>query len=244
MSFFPNAINAQYGDEKKTSTDKRWELGKVMVLPDGRMFRYGRASALNVVGNLYQQTLNSAEWDEIAVEAAAAIGATAVSITNGTAAIAADDFADGFLNVEDDAGEGRVYKISSNLAIAASAVGTINLYPNDPIQIALTTVTTVTLFRNPGVAVLIHQGPPTAALYGVAAAAIAASSYGWYQFKGPCSVLTSATDPILGKIAMASDTVDGAIETFTATGDDEEIVGTAMEAVATGEYALVNLNMA
>lgn len=233
------------GDQFNVATTKQGHpFGNVMLFADGRRFAYGRAAATAIVtGQLCQQTLNPADWDELVVPTARAIGVREVTVTNGaTTAIGVDTFVDGYLNVEDDAGEGYVYTIKSNGAAATTADATIQLF--DELQAAWTTATTVNLFRNPFSLVIIHPSPATARLVGVTPGAFAASEYGWFQTWGPCSVLTQGTVVINEKV-IDSATADGAVAPTASTAAGEEnYVGVVMEVAATTEYGLVFLNIA
>lgn len=233
------------------TTDQRGHpLGGVMVFADGRRFRYGRAGGVALAtGVLCQQTLNSANWDELAVPTARAAGVNQITVTNGATAITADYFKDGFLNIEDDAGEGYLYTIRSNDAAAASGVVTIDLY--ETLQVALTTASTVTLFANPYSVILIHPSPPTAKVLGVAQGIIAITAYGWLQSWGPCSLLTAGTVVIADEV-IPSASVDGAVDPRNYTlseaapntldGTQEyPTVGTVMEVAADTEYSIVDL---
>lgn len=216
-------------------------LGNVMYFADGRRFAYGRAGATALVGgNLCQQTLNDANFDELAVPAAEAVGQTVVTVTNGATTVAADDFADGWLNVEDDAGEGYLYRIRSNAAEGAgSADFDITLW--DPLQVAWTTATTVLLFRSPYGRTIIHPSPATAMLTGVTPSAITTVLWGWLQTHGPASCITQGTVVINEKV-IDSGSADGAVAPTASTAAGEEnYVGVVMEVAATTENSLINL---
>ena len=240
----PAVLLADYGEQFKTYGAAVHRLGQVMVLPDGREFRFVKNGAtLAVVGNLYQRAAPGADYDELAV-AAAAIGDKTVTITLGSVAVTADQFAEGYINVEDDAGEGRVYKVTGNPAAAASATVVVSLA--EPIQVAWTTSTTVGLYANPYDGVVIHPSPPTHACVGVAAAAIPASNWGWLQTRGPCSCLTDGT-LVIGKMAIPSVNVNGAFgpplltEGTPNTGGDQPTLGIVAEVAADTEYSLIHL---
>lgn len=217
-------------------------LGSVMLFADGRRFRYGQAAATAIAtASLCQQTLNNVNRDELAVAAAVAAGARVITVTNGSAAIAVDDLVEGWVNVEDDAGEGYLYTIKSNDAAAGGATVTLDLY--EDVQVALTTATTVLLFINPYSAVIIHPSPATAMLVGVTLVAVTASQYAWFQDKGPASVVTQGTVVINEKV-IDSASADGAVAPTASTAAGEEnYVGVVMEVAATTEHSLINLRM-
>lgn len=235
-----------YGDQFKSYGVAAYRLGQILMLPDGRLFRFGKNGAtLAVVGNVYQRALPGANYDELVVQAAAAVGAKSVSITNGVTTITKDQFAEGYLNIEDDAGEGRAYKVVGNEAESAGSA-TFRVDLAEGIQVALTTATTVGLYASNFDGALITTAAPTDVLVGVAASAIAASSWGWFQFRGPCSVLTQGT-LVKGKTVVPSATTAGAVappaltEAAPNTGFDQPLIGICLEVAATTEYSLVDL---
>ena len=225
------------------SNQRGHPLGSVMLFADGRRYRYGRAAGTGIAaGSLCQQTLNAADHDELVVAAAVAAGDRIVTVTNGAStAIAVDDLKDGYLVIEDDAGEGHLYTIKSNDAAAVDAIVTLTLY--EDVQVAMTTATTVTLFRNPFGRVIIHPSPATAALVGVTLVALTASQYGWFQDKGPAAVMTQGTVVINEKV-IDSASADGAVApTASTAAGQENYVGVVLEVGPTTEHSLINLRM-
>lgn len=247
---FPNFLCGPEGEQFNSYADERVPLGTALVCQDGRLYRFGKvgAGAAAVVGNLYQSPVPGANYDELALPAAVAVGSRTVVVTNGATAITEDQFKGGFLNVEDDAGEGRAYLIESNTADAGAGPVTVTLAAGHGIKVALTTVTTVGLTASPYSGLIIHPSPPTACLIGVAASAIAAGEYGWFQRKGPASVLGTGT-LVIGKNCVASVTVPGSVDPPALTegvpnaGFDQPMVGRVMEVAATTEYSLVFLDL-
>lgn len=132
--------------------------------------------------------------DDIVVGAAAAIGATEVEITStanldGSPNDEADNFAEGYLVVNDLAGEGHLYKIKSNEALAGTADSTFTLY--DPIKVALTTASQVGLIRNPFAGVIATAAVATRHFVGTAPAAITVAYYFWAHHKGPAPAVAA-----------------------------------------------------
>lgn len=236
------------GEEHSTYDHEHWPLGTKLVQADGREFRFvENGGVAGVAGNLYQSEVPNANWDELAVAAAVAVGATSFTFTNGSQAISANDFKDGYALIEDDAGEGYLYPLTEHDAVATSGTGTMNLAPGYSIQVALTTNTTVILMKNKWKDVIIHPSPATAELVGVMMKPIAANEYGWVQVHGVCPVLTNGTIVIAQQV-MASDAVDGAVEDLTLTDGtpntiDDLIVGRVMAVSANGEYSPIFLTL-
>lgn len=233
--------------------ERRYALGTQLWLPDGRKYVFVENGGTEIAaGRLCQSPVPGANFDELAVAAAAAVGATSIQVTNGATAITADQFADGYISIEDDAGEGHIYKIDSQHdAVAASGTFTVPLAPGVSVQVALTTSTTAGLLQSPYQDIIIHPSPPTAKLVGVTPTTLEADRYGWLQFAGPCSLLTDGTLLIFQQV-VASDAVDGAVEPADSaitdgtppTGHGELVmVGDVLEVAATTEHSIVNLRL-
>ena len=233
----------QFGNTSSAGGPQGHPLGSVMVFADGRRFRYGRAGATALLtGQLCQQTLNDANFDELVVPTARAIGDKQITLTLGATATTVDQFADGYLNVEDDAGEGYLYTIRSNNAAATSGTVTIDLY--ETLQVAWTTSTTVGIFANPYGLVLVHPSPATAMLVGVTPRAFPLSTYGWFQSWGPCSVEIEGT-VVINERVIDSASADGAVApTGSTAAGEENYVGVVMEVAATTEQGIIWLKIA
>lgn len=222
-------------------SNERFPLGTRLVTFDGREFVFGENDAtLEVAGTVYQSEVPNAADDDIAVAAAAAVGAKSISLTANSEAIVADEFNGGYMVVQDDAGEGRVYLVDDTPTASASAAFTLTLAHG--IEVALTTSTTVLLMKHPMKDVIIHPSPPTAPIVGVAASAIAANEFGWYQKRGIAAVLTEGT-VVIGQQVRASETTDGAVAAldYDEAGRDEAILGVVHEVAVTTEHSAVNL---
>lgn len=224
-------------------------LGTRGVLTDGRQFVYGEnGAAAMVAGTLCQSEVPNANLDELAVAAAAAADALAISVTLGSQALTEDLLREGYVNIEDDAGEGRVHQVRQHDAASASTAVTINLMPGHAIAEALTTSTTVGLTKHPYKDIIIHPSPATALLVGVPIHDIAANEFGWWQTKGPCSVLTDTT-VVINEAVTDSPNVDGAVFPFTLTegtpntGGGQNIAGYVQEVAGNEEHSLVYLTL-
>lgn len=235
-----------YVDEiYKSYTTPKHRLGAILEFPDGREFRFGQAGAVALAhGKLMQSALPVADHTNVAVSAAAAIGATRVSATLGATAAAKDLYKDGYLVVNDATGEGYMYRIKGHAAVDASGVITVQLYEDTPLVVALVASTSeVTLVHNPFKNVLIHASPPTASLAGVTCADLAIGAYGWFQTRGPATVLVQGT-LVIGDLCAPSATVDGAVMPSAALETDGPVVGIVARIAADTEYGVVNLNIA
>lgn len=199
---------------EESSTQKA-DLGQIQVLGE-RVFRYAKAGATALaVGKLMQSVVVVANHANLTC-AAAAVGDTTVTVTLGATLASVNQYAEGYLYINDVDGEGHSYKIKKHPSAAASATLVVTLY--DSIRVALTASSQATLERNPYEALIIHPSPPTANVIGIPPIAITASNFFWIQTAGPTNCLIDGT-PGAGLELAASDAVDGAVEIYAvATG--------------------------
>ena len=218
---FPNQLNGPEGEQFNSYTTKRWPLGTLLVQQDGRAYRFGlNGAAAATAGFLFQSEVPDANFDTLAVPSSTVntAGNRTVRVTLPANSIAKNLWAEGYAVTEAaaGAGEGYAYKISDHPASAGSEDVTFNLETG--LKHTLNTSDKVTFMRHPGAAVIIHPAPPTAALFGVAAGAIAAASYGWFAVRGPQPTAIVGTTVIGGGV-IATGTVTGSPDgTVEATG--------------------------
>jgi hypothetical protein len=229
-------------------TDQKVKLGTRREMPDGRVFRYSLLGASNVAaGRVVQSVVPTSAHVNIAVQAAAAVGDLTVNVSLGATAVVADEYADGYLYVNDAGAdtttEGYLYRIRTHPAAALSTTLAVTLYNDNPVKIALTTNSEVSLIHNEFRAVIIHPSPPTARPVGVCPVAVTAGQYFWLQTRGPAAVLTEGTIA-LAKSVVCSSTTDGAVAPWVlteATPNTEitAVVGFPISVNATTEESLV-----
>ena len=248
MSNYSHVVNAKEGEQFNTYTTERWPVGTIMELTDGRRYRFGSAGGSNLaVGKLCQSEVPEAAWDELVMPGATVVGDKSITITNGATTITKDELKGGYLNIEDDTGEGHLYKILGNDAELAGSAALVVRIAAPGIVVATTTATTVGVLKNPWRDVIIHPSPPTANLIGVPAVAIATTRYGWFQTRGPASILIDGT-VVIGFSVMPSNAVDGAVEAWglAEAAPPTEIgfaCGRVIEVAATTEYGLIDLHL-
>ena len=229
---FANAGNANLG---------RFPLGEVLILPDGRVYKFALNDATaEVAGSLYQSVAPVAGHTNRLADVVRAIGAVAVSATLATTAAADDIYAEGTVHTNDEVGEGYTYRVrrantieAAHADAVATGVLTVNLAAGESIQVALTTASEMSFTRNRYHAVLIHASPPTAGLAGVSPGVAAADRFYWSQVKGYAAVLASGT-LLAGLPVMAGVTTDGSVESSkrrVGTAGTTALVSTAAHAV-------------
>lgn len=197
-----------------------------------RVFYYAYAGGVALAAGKLVTMANPAAETDKAVEAAAAAGTYEVTVTTAAAQTA---LAEGYMAVNDAAGEGLMYRIKTSAANADTATST-DLVLYDPIVTALTTSSEVTLLPNQFYDLDIMDDV-TDPIVGVPPIPVTANYYFWCQTWGPCPVLQSGTDAA-GSI-MVPHTTDGAVTTQTAY--TSNIVGYQLVVGVSGEYRPVFL---
>ena len=231
----------------KSYTTAVSKLGTLMDAPDGGRFRFAlNGSVALAAGRVVQAMVPIAAHLSCAVQAAAPAGAYTVSLTLGAAAVVANEYADGYLNINDGGAdvttEGYLYRIKSHPAAGSGGVLVVTLYEDCPVRIALTTNSKGSLYHNPFYGTIIHPSPPTSRVVGVTRCAVPANNYYWAQTKGPASVLTEGA-LLLGDQVVASATLDGAVAPSAAAETDGPHLGQPMQVNLTTEESLVYLTI-
>lgn len=219
-----------------TSSTAGTDLGAFSTTGDGRYFRYVLAGGTTLVpGKLQQSTAeDTTNWQNL-TPAAAAIGATSVTITTSTTN-AANVFANGLMNVTVTPGQGYSYGVKSN---AASAAGNLVVTLSDGIVVALTTSSRIDLIPNPYSNIVVNPATATGLPVGVAVYGVTNAQYGWIQTHGQCNVLADGT-VVVGTALVASNATAGAVEALTGV---QAIVGLAITGIASTEYGSVFLTL-
>lgn len=199
------------------TADQKAFLGAKMEF-EGGIYRYVKAGASNlVVGNALQAPAEDADHDDITVRATDA-GSFELLITtgSGSGALDANEYAGGLAIIDTTPGLGYAYRIDYHAAIAASTNGSIFLTRKNPIQVALTASSKVTLVKNPYKGVI--QCPVTTATntcLGGAVAAITAEYFGWIQSGGPGAALIAGT-PAKGQPVTSTSSAAGSLAVHSA----------------------------
>lgn len=236
---FSGAVQIFPSDIHSTGSTQLMPLGTLGLTIDGRAYRYAEAGGTALAaGKLSVAATQVGNHENIAVAAAAAVGATSVTVTLGATAASANDYADGYMVVNDADGEGIAYRISGNPAADASASLVVSLFK--PIVVALTTSSEVSLIKNPWKDIVISATDQADMVVGVQNVAIAADEYGWVQTHGVVSVLADEAITAGLAITIGSSTA-GSVEALDAAG--EQNIGVALQAAADTEYRAVSLSV-
>ena len=206
-------------------TTKLFPLGTELVYGQ-RTFRYAFMNGAVTAGKLVQQaphvahhinmTITNADADGATFSHA--VGSTTISVeTNGTNLVA-NEFADGYLLVNDQEGEGQLLRIKSNPAHVHGTDATAIFTTYDPLTTAIVKNSSqVSAHHNVYNHVIIAPAAETGAVVGATVIDMLDNNYGWVQTNGPAGLLAGAT-MVLGHKFMRSDSTAGAI--MPDNGDD------------------------
>jgi hypothetical protein len=222
-------------------------LGDTKELSQGRVMIYCKVTAaVTSVGTIYGTKAQEANHSNVVCATAAAVGAKEVIICCGATATPADEYADGFLLVNDAAGEGYTYMIERH-ASAASGSG-FTVYLKDGIEVALTTASQVTLCVNRGCVIpasTISAGTVlTSAPTGVCLCTqtVAQTTYMWMGMRGPWATIAGNPTPINPGIEVAVGSAGVIAVVGTAT-SSMVTVGKCITTAAATENILVNFTL-
>jgi hypothetical protein len=164
-----------------------------------------------------QAQIEDVDHDNIAVRATA-VGATDLLITTGASGGALDvnEYAEGYAVIDTTQGLGYLYRIKGHAAIAASTDGSLQVFPEDAVEVALTTSSKITLVANPYKNVI--QSPVTTdsgLCVGGAIYPIAATEFGWIQSGGLGAALIAGT-PAVDQPVTSRSSVAGSLAVHSA----------------------------
>ena len=255
MALTYGTIYGDPGDEKVTGTTKLHAFGTRMMIGGDRVFKYGGISSAAAVGagKIVQAAVPHAGHDmALVIPTAVAVGDKSITVTTTATDVIEDFYADGYVYINDGAGEGHMYKIRSNAALdySDSAALTLNLYDGDTCAEAIDTSALAGVFQNPYsnqvVSTAGAHNARTGVVTGVCATEMTASYYGWFQTWGPAAVLISTSATIVGKHVRTSDNVAGAVEPLIRAGTNEnwEAIGVAgQEGAVDTDYGIIDLRI-
>ena len=235
---FPTTVSLSYGMEKVETSEQKQKLGTKAVLPDGRTFYYAKNSsaAITTAGQIVDGIAAVAAHDmDVAATEAHSVGDTTISLEVPTTDLTLNQYADGYLCINDGPGQGEVYRIKSHPAHDASDDNTVIFTIDEPdgIRTALTTASLFGIIYNPytDVKIVDGDGTMTTGPLGVTTIPVTASYYCWLQTSGVASVLSGAVVAIVGDaigVSQASGE-SGAFDLWdVSTNEDTRPIGHAM----------------
>lgn len=232
-------------------TAKRFPLGAMAEARDGRLWWYCKAGAIITKAKAIQSVAGTGNWqDEVQTNNPSFPVVTDKLLTvTLTATATKDQFANGWLSVEEGTGEDELYLIKGNKAGVANATTgydvVIEIADQGGLRVAYVAASTLTVTLNKYEDVITAPANPTGVLVGVSLATVADNEYFWAQSKGPAPVTVDDTDTIVvGDMVMVSTdaTIPGACALADA-GADDHVIGLCMRAAATSETAVIDLTI-
>ena len=230
---------SQYGtvDPFTSGLTELFPLGS-RLLYGNTVFAYGRLAATAITaGKCVTHAASIAHHFDLTPTAGVAAGETAISVETAGTDITLNQYANGYLYVNDAAGEGQMLRIKSNPAHDHSSDPSIVITCYDDLATAITTSSRITLIPDPRSAQIVQAATTTGATLGVTVVDMAASAYGWFSVSGPATVLTSGT-LVVGNHAVP---LGAAGAVGPAAGDVIQVIGTVMIVNVTTDYSLINL---
>lgn len=229
----------------ETSETKQFELGQKIVTSEGAVYKYAKNGAVALDNSVLTQSALGVANHMNQTCTATPAGSTSVTLTLGATAATKNQYADGYLAINDAGAatttEGFQYRIKSHEAIGSAAAGVIELY--DPIQVALTTASQYTLRPHKLNGLLITPvTTPTGPACGVTIAdSVAIGYYCWIQTWGPKYCLINGT-PAIGTAVCVGVTTAG---TFDVKATDGQLpsLGVITETGVSTEYKQVCLQI-
>lgn len=240
----------QLGQEMFTSSStQQHPLGTRGISPDGRVYRYVKAGASDLVaGHAVQSPAHPLGQFARAVNTTSnvSVGSTSIRITCASS-VAVGFYNEGYAMIASGAGAGLVYTINNHAAVSTGATGEFFFYNEDPIKVTITTTSTVSLFPNKysGV-VTMPATTATGLLVGVASYVITAAQFGWIQTWGPAAVLGDDTTAIGAPTYTPMGTtgrVAGADATVITTVSTKQYVGHLMQADVQAQWVGIDLRI-
>ena len=221
-------------------TTAAFDLGAKLIYGNN-VYRYvGIGGSAVTAGKLLQQPAVVSDHANMSATAVVAVGETAISVETGGTDITLNQYANGYLWVNDVNGEGQMLRVKSNPAHDHSADPSIVITCYDALATALTTNSQLTLLADPSNDLIVAPATETGALMGATVRDMAANKFGWAVIKGPAALLTVGT-VVAGNAAVRSGGTAGGVA--PATDNVLMEVGDVMAVSANTEYSLINLNL-
>src|SRR3990167_910952 len=203
------------------SSVRQHQLGGLGIDKYGDKYRYVQAGTVALVtGNLLQEAAEVTNFRSMAVDTAAAIGDTVVSVTLGGTAVTENQFEEGQLWVESAAGIGQQFHIRRH-EVQTSTTGSCNFTLDRPLKIALTTSSQVSVRKNAYDGVIQYPvTTQTGGAVGVALYAQTIAYFGWIKSGGQTYCLFDTGDNSSNGLTalVPSAAVAGSVKLFGADG--------------------------
>jgi len=226
------------------TVDQKHRLGEKYEDGFGRVWRYCQAGATALAPALMTcaEAPPSGVFEIVQTGYTTAIGDTSIRVLATTGSgLVNGDLIDGWLIVNKVTGLGHAYAIANNTWISGDTVMHVELY--DPIRVATTATSEITMRKNLYKKVIVNATTPTGLATGVPNITIPISYYGWLQRKGPCAMTVDTGETLtIGCMCggPATAAVAGAVGVCAVT---EPYYGQVITVGAADETALIDLQL-
>lgn len=242
-------------DPFSVSTTQLFPLGAKLLYGD-RAYRYVFTGGTIAAGKLLASPAHIANHtnclvinaDAAVLDGVAyshAVGSRAICIdTAGDTDLTEDQYAEGYLLVNDAQGEGQMLKIRTHKAHNHGVDPSVVIETYDPVTTTLVkNATQCSLIANPYKDVVTAPQAEVGAVVAASAIAMADDRYGWAVVSGPAAILADTT-LVLGQRVVRTDG-SGAGGVMADAGDDlTAVIGQVMgSGVVNTEYAAIWLNI-
>lgn len=226
-------VSMKPGWEKIVGSTKVRRLGEEGYMFPGRWFRYALAGEAVTV-NLLQTSISATDAHDLDLVPAGAISAGDTTTTIASQTATANEYADGWLFMNDVEEEGHNYLIKSNTVASASTL-TITLDEEDGFVAASTTSQQMGLMHSHCFDFVVYPTTSTDAPIGAACLDWSDNDYGWLQFRGPgVARVYEGTALLAGNPLGPSTSTAGNVELLDQSGTiDYGLVGWNRDAVGT-----------
>ena len=215
------------------------DLGHFIDLEDGRRFRYCKAEGAIAKARMCQSAVVDSNHMNVTQTGILSIGDKEDLSIVVTVAPTKNDYAEGFLVINNDTGEGEMYKIKKH---SGTSPCIMTLY--DAIRVATASGTELSMVQSKyrDVIIVPNSNQPSGVPVGVPNIGITTGGYFfWAQTRGYC-VMVVETAITVGIPVQCSDGVDGAAEVAAAYSD--AIYGIApYSSSSDGDFCIVNLTL-
>ena len=192
-------VGGQAADPYVQGTTQLFPLGTELKYGD-RTFRYAFMNGAVTAGKLVQQPIHVAHHTNcVVINADAAIlgtvayshavGSKAICIdTPGDTDLTLDQYAEGYLLINDEGGEGQLLRIRTHLAHNHGDDPSVVITTYDPLTTAVVkNASQASLTPNPYMHVTVAPAAETGAVVGATVIDMADDSYGWIVTNGPAA---------------------------------------------------------
>lgn len=229
-------------------TTQRFPLGtKILIGDDG--YRYVEFGGTTVAGDMIQAEGPDAAHDDLAAGTDGSVSGVSASFSasskiiniSDTITLVLDEYAGGYMKMENDTGQGYRYMIESHDAPASDALFVIK----HGLAVAIDATTDIALVKSRWKEVIQMPITLTAAVVGASLGVGADGSFGWVQSKGVAAVLTDGA-VVIGQAVMPSNGLAGAVEALAFTEGTPNVtinppIGYVVDVGPTTEYSLIQL---